>query len=206
MRRYDCPPKGRNPRQCVACGGRFIPWRRKLYCSDACLRAPEPAVYRFVCPDGRSYVGSRADCRRRERQGIQPGNKRLAEALAIYPANTWTFELLQTLPAACLDEIRLRAEQHHIDRLRSWDPAHGFNLDPADCNAASFGCKEAYLWDRRRAIAQMAELTKTRSTSARPNAAPPWQRKRENSRRTRPNMFRSARKRRQAISLLDEMS
>jgi hypothetical protein len=73
-----------------------------------------------------------------------------------------TFELLQTLPAACLDEVRFRAEQHHIDRLRSWDPAHGFNMDPADYSAASFGCKEAYLWDRRRAIAQMAELTKAR--------------------------------------------
>jgi hypothetical protein len=62
----------------------------------------QAAVYRFICPDGRSYVGSRANCSRRERQGIQPSNKRLRAALVIYPAETWTFEILQMLPVRCV--------------------------------------------------------------------------------------------------------
>jgi hypothetical protein len=136
-----------SPAECVACGVQFIPGRRKRYCSKACRLAPAPAVYRFLAPDGRSYVGSRADCRRREREGIGPNNNRLRAALAIYSADSWTFEILQVLPAGCSDQIRLRAEQHHIDRLRSWDPACGFNIIPANCDAASFQRREA---NRRR--------------------------------------------------------
>jgi hypothetical protein len=136
-----------SPAECVACGVQFTPGRRKRYCSKACRLAPAPAVYQFICPDGRCYVGSRADCRRRKREGVWPNNDRLRAALAIYPADTWTFEILQVLPAGCSNQVRLRAEQQHIDRLRSWNPAHGFNIIPADCDVASPACREA---NRRR--------------------------------------------------------
>jgi hypothetical protein len=52
-------------------------------------------------------------------------------------------------PGCDLVELRL-AEQIHIDRLRSWDPACGFNMSPADCASASPGCREAH---RQRIIA-----------------------------------------------------
>src|SRR5215831_19200036 len=116
-------------RICRACGGEFTwvhSWNES-YCSEACRRAPAPAVYRFIAPDGRSYVGSRADWPARERMGINPPrgqiNSRLAAALAKYPADTWTFEVLQELLGGCSKSDRVRAEQYHIDRLRSWDPA-----------------------------------------------------------------------------------
>jgi hypothetical protein len=143
---------------CLACRQSFVPSNgNRKYCSHNCRLCCAPAVYRFIAPDGRSYVGSRANWRPRQRDGINPSgrkiNPRLAEALAQYPAKTWTFELLEQLPGGCSKAIRFRAEQRHIDRLRSWDPAHGFNMDPADCASASPECREAH---RRRIIAMNA--------------------------------------------------
>ena len=143
---------------CRACHRRFVPQHGlQKYCSDSCRLCRAPAVYRFIAPDGRSYVGSRANWRPREHDGINPPrrkiNSRLAEALAQYPAKTWTFELLEQLPGGCSKTIRFRAEQQHINRLRSWDPAHGFNMNPADCDIASPECREAH---RQRIIAMNA--------------------------------------------------
>ena len=143
---------------CRACHRRFVPSNRwHKYCSRNCRLCRAPAVYRFIAPDGRSYVGSRANWRPRQRDGINPPrrkiNSRLAEALVQYPAKTWTFELLEHLPGGCSKTIRFRAEQRHIDRLRSWDPAHGFNMDPADCDSASPECREAH---RQRIVARTA--------------------------------------------------
>ena len=75
-----------------------------------------PAVYQFVCPDGRVYVGSRANVLARKREGITATNSRLAAALVVYPAETWTFKVLEQLPGGCSKAIRLRAEQQHILR------------------------------------------------------------------------------------------
>jgi hypothetical protein len=93
---------------------------------------PAPAVYRFICPDGRSYVGPRRDIRKRHAYGVSNHNQRLADALDQYPSDAWAYEVLQVLPPGCSDEVRYSAEQRHIDRLRSWHPDHGFNCDPAD--------------------------------------------------------------------------
>ena len=132
-------------RICRACGSEFF-WvnSNQVYWSEVCRRVPAPAVYRFIAPDGRSYVGSRANWLAPKRDGITPTNSRLVEALAEYPADTWTFEVLQILPGRCLEADRHRDERYHIDRLRSWDPTHGFNMNPADHSVASTACKGAY--------------------------------------------------------------
>ena len=84
-------------RLCKRCGRPFVrAWRQ--YCSDECRVARSPAVYRFICPDGRSYVGSRNDCRARREEGIKGSNARLRAALEQYPADMWTYEVLQELP------------------------------------------------------------------------------------------------------------
>jgi len=82
---------------------------QQKYCTVICRTRSAPAVYRFVAPGGRVYVGSRANCRRREREGVRPYNARLRAALTVYPTGAWTFEILQALPVACPDEVRLRA-------------------------------------------------------------------------------------------------
>ena len=92
---------------------------------------PAPAVYRYICPDGRSYVGSVADHRKRSRYPIKRKNERLAEAFKTHPPQTWTFELLEELPPGCLVHELRCVEQSHIDRLRSLMPEHGFNIVPA---------------------------------------------------------------------------
>jgi hypothetical protein len=117
-----------------------------------------PAVYQFVCPDGRVYIGSRANVLARKREGITATNSRLAAALAVYPAETWAFEVLEQLPGGCSKAIRLRAEQQYIDRLRSWDPTCGFNMNPADRSVASPACTEAY---RRRMRCERRGLGET---------------------------------------------
>jgi hypothetical protein len=116
---------------CKACGRPFRSMRRRRYCSLECRRAKAPAVYRFVCPDGRSYVGSRRDIRHRRNEGVTDQNRRLAAALNQYSSDSWTYEVLEALPAGCSDKMRLAAEQRHIDRLRSWSPEAGFNAFPA---------------------------------------------------------------------------
>jgi predicted DNA-binding transcriptional regulator AlpA len=69
------------------------------------------------------------DCRKRG--GINRSNARLREAFALYPPETWTFEVLERLPPGCSTEALCEAEQHHIDRLRSQLPAFGFNMEHA---------------------------------------------------------------------------
>jgi hypothetical protein len=67
---------------CNACGRSFEARRRRAYCSPECSRVPAPGVYRFICPDGRSYVGSRCA------YGVSDHNQRLADALDQYPLET----------------------------------------------------------------------------------------------------------------------
>jgi hypothetical protein len=90
---------------------------------------PSPAVYRFICPDGRSYVGAVGDCRKRG--GIQRSNVRLLAAFELHPPKTWTYEVLERLTPGCSTEALREAEQHHIDRLRSRLPEFGFIMAPA---------------------------------------------------------------------------
>ena len=66
------PTAGQVALPCPTCGQSFPKYGRKKYCSDHCWIAKAPAVYRFVCPDGRSYVGSRLNIKNRERDGIGP--------------------------------------------------------------------------------------------------------------------------------------
>jgi hypothetical protein len=115
---------------CQACGVPFLGARWRVYCSEQCRKMKAPAVYRFVCPDGRSYVGSRCDIRFRTRYSIG-NNQRLKRALTQYPAETWVYEVLQTFPSSISTQELRTAEQHHIERLRTWDPRHGFNVMPA---------------------------------------------------------------------------
>jgi hypothetical protein len=108
---------------------------RRLYCSDECRRAARaPAVYRFVCPDGRSYVGAVTDIRKREVRGIARSNPWLAAAFEQYPPDTFTYEILERLPPGCSRGQLREAEQRHIERLRSWAPESGFNICPATWN------------------------------------------------------------------------
>lgn len=57
-----------------------------------------PAVYRFVCPDGRSYVGSAKNIEKRPHAAVDRENPRLLKAFKKYPPETWRFEILETLP------------------------------------------------------------------------------------------------------------
>ena len=102
-----------------------------MYCSPQCLVAKVPGVYRFVCPDGRSYVGSRLNVTKRERAGIRAQNSRLAKTLKKYPPHTWRFEILERLRPGCATEQLRTAEQRWIDRLRTWSASSGFNMLPA---------------------------------------------------------------------------
>jgi hypothetical protein len=86
-------------------------------------------VYRFVRPDGRSYVGAVGDSRRRG--SIQRPNVRLLAAFELHPPETWAFEVLERLPPGCSIPALREAEQRHIDRLRSWLPEFGINMAPA---------------------------------------------------------------------------
>jgi hypothetical protein len=108
------------------------------HCSATPFCRGEPAVYRFVCPDGRSYVGSRESMRTRRRDVIAR-NKRVHAALDLYPPETWTFEILEWLPRGISLRERYEAEQRHIERLRSWSPEHGFNVNPATWGLWGYG-------------------------------------------------------------------
>jgi hypothetical protein len=90
----------------------------RWYCSEECRTTSKaPAVYRFICPDGRSYVGSVRDCRKRANNGIQRSNSQLLAAFELHPPETWTFEVLERLPHGCSTQTLREARQHHIDRL-----------------------------------------------------------------------------------------
>jgi hypothetical protein len=90
-----------------------------------------PAVYRFVSPDGRSYVGSVSDYRNRAANGIYRSNERLEAAFEQYPPESFVFEILERLSPGCSERELRKAEQRHINRLRSWKPESGFNMYPA---------------------------------------------------------------------------
>jgi hypothetical protein len=116
-------------KKCPRCGAP-CPTGYHKYCSEECGRLKAPAVYRFVCPDGRSYVGSRIDCR--QMMGIQPSNARLRAALDKYPSDTWAFEILEQWPPAGCPRLQLRAaEQRHMKRPRTLEVEYGFNIWPA---------------------------------------------------------------------------
>jgi hypothetical protein len=95
-------------------------------------RNPAPAVYRFICPDGRSYIGSAGDYHQRSNSRIQRKNPRLLAAYEQHPPETWTFEILERLTPGCSKQELQEAEQRQIDRWRSWAPECGFNILPAD--------------------------------------------------------------------------
>jgi hypothetical protein len=117
---------------CATCCRSFAAdhWLQK-YCSQRCAVAKAPVVYRYICPDGRSYVGAVANEQYRFQNGIQRNNPLLREAFTQYPSETWTYEILERLRPGCSeDELRV-AENHHINRLRTLDPKYGFNIYPA---------------------------------------------------------------------------
>ena len=150
----------RAARDCKRCGPSFTPTRLiNNFCPEcrqinqACL----PAVYRWIAPDGRSYVGSTVHVSIRADHGIARTNKRLDEALKEYPFETWTYEVLERLNPTCSESELREAEQRHINRLRSWMPEHGFNPGYA---AAELACSEhraQYSADIKRAAAESAE-------------------------------------------------
>jgi hypothetical protein len=112
---------------CKSCGRPFDSVHGSIYCSDNCRSKKAPAVYRFVCPDGRGYVGSVSDRRNRANRGIGRSNARLAVAFKQYPPETWTYEILELLTPGCSEQELRAAEQRHIDRMRSCEPDAGFN-------------------------------------------------------------------------------
>jgi hypothetical protein len=121
-------------RPCCACRRVFdFSNGQSKFCPE-CQLAKFPIVYRFICPDGRSYVGSVADGRNRISCGISRSNSRLLAAFEQYPPESWVYEILEQLPPGCSERKLRNAEQRHIDRLRSWDPAVGFNMQPAVWN------------------------------------------------------------------------
>lgn len=92
-------PKPAKP--CLACGKPLPVGQGRKYCgpvSCAPRKRPAPAVYRYVAPDGRSYVGSISDVRVRDRAGLARSNEWIDKALATYPLETWRFEILERLP------------------------------------------------------------------------------------------------------------
>lgn len=102
--------------------------RRSKFCSVGCHRRRAPAVYRWICPDGRSYIGSTPDCRTREQQGVGRKNKRLISAFVDHPPKLWAYEVLQRLPPGCSGRVLQEAEQIYIDKFRSYLPECGFNV------------------------------------------------------------------------------
>jgi hypothetical protein len=103
--------------------------RPRKYCGD-CRTSPTVYVYRFICPDGRSYVGSNTSYSSKIRafEGLSRSNRRIKAISEIHPPNTWRFELLENLPLNCPYQEVLEAEQRQIDRLGTLDPERGFNM------------------------------------------------------------------------------
>lgn len=116
---------------CKTCGQAFESWYEgQIYCSVVCS-VNAPAIYRFICPDGRSYVGSSCNITKRANYGIARLNVRLAAAFKQHSPETWTFEILESLTPGCSEQELRGAEQRHIDRLHSCEPDAGFNIVPA---------------------------------------------------------------------------
>ena len=74
-------------------------------------------VYRFIAPDGRSYVGSCTEIDRHGRQGLGRSNSRMVEVFDRHPPETWKFDIMERLPPGCSKADRRAAEQRHIDRF-----------------------------------------------------------------------------------------
>lgn|GEM_PF-4406236 len=119
--------RGRRRRRCLSCGVNFA---KVKFCSRRCARYRAPGVYRFVCPDGRSYVGAVGRVTNRGDK-LARSNRRLQKAFKKYPPETWRFELLETLPGGCTVAALRAAEQRHIDRFCTYKESSGFNMDPA---------------------------------------------------------------------------
>src|SRR6476660_7355170 len=95
------------------CGRLFAPKNGRKYCPRSeCRRRRFPAVYRFISPDGRSYVGAVSDYRKRG--DIRRSNPRLLVAFELHPPETWVFEVLERLPPGCTLQALREAEQRHI--------------------------------------------------------------------------------------------
>jgi hypothetical protein len=121
------------PLVCQTCT-RALVSKQRLFCSLRCKQTRAPAVYRWVCPDGRSYVGAVGNSHRRGDYGIARSNTRMLAAFEQHPPESWTYEVLQQLPPGSSKRELHEAEQRHIDRLRSWEPEFGFNMVPAIWN------------------------------------------------------------------------
>lgn len=142
-------------RVCKTCKRRFeASYWLERYCSSKCERATykAPAVYRFICPDGRSYVGAVRDCRKRAEKGIARSNPWLEAAFKKYPPESWTYEILERLRPGCTKQDLREAEQRHMALLNSWDPEAGFNMFPAvwtvDSPARQRRCAQVRAWQR----------------------------------------------------------
>lgn len=90
-------------------------------------------IYQILCaPTGKVYVGSAVDLNRRwytHRWDLRRGahrNSLLQRAWDKYGADAFTFTVLEYVPR----ERLIEREQWHLDTLRSYDRAIGFNLDP----------------------------------------------------------------------------
>jgi hypothetical protein len=117
-------------KNCKRCAQPFqSKYVQRLYCSQ-CLGESGPFVYRFICPDGRSYVGAVQYGLGRFVYGVNRSNKRLEKAFKKYPPDTWPHEILERFAAGCsYRDLRL-AEQRHVDRLRTCEKRYGFNVHP----------------------------------------------------------------------------
>ena len=78
--------------RCPSCRKLVPAYKNRIFCSALCKVRRAPVVYRFVCPDGRSYVAAAGDISNRNDKGIQRSNRRLEAAFKQYPPETWTFE------------------------------------------------------------------------------------------------------------------
>jgi hypothetical protein len=125
----DARIKNRNGKTCQGCGANFFPRSSQVKYCDGCHQ-PSPAVYRFVAPNGMSYIGSSRHVKIR-RGGLWRINNRIRAVVKKYPPETWAFEILEELLPECSEQELRAAEQRHIDRLGTLDPDRGFNINPA---------------------------------------------------------------------------
>jgi hypothetical protein len=90
--------------------------RSHKYCDERRKDAQEflPAVYRFVCRDGRFYVGSTRRTKIRAQSGVQRWGCGLSAAIMEYPSETWRFEIGERLaevnPSTNVQILQLIAE------------------------------------------------------------------------------------------------
>jgi hypothetical protein len=115
-----------------------------------------PVVYRYVAPDGRSYVGSVRHGQKRS-VALARTNTRIRTALKDYPAATWFYEVLESFAPGCSDLALRVAEQRHIERLRTWMPEYGFNMCPTVAEIASSEQRAQFAADHKRACAETAK-------------------------------------------------